>query len=195
MFAHSSAGGGGFRNPPNRRGEVGEVAFPADVARIGGVPLDAVALDHVGGVECRAVVEGHTLREGGTSTQCRPRSTPSSRRVTGRWRCHRSRKRAATPGSARRPAGPRRRSRRRSTSRSVRRSGRTRTDPGPRSPSQTGSRCSAGWRGRPRPLPCRRGRAAIGDGHHRYVLGEKVVDLGVQLVAGVLISDRAGFGE
>ena len=36
--------------------EVGEVAFPTLVERIGGVPLDPVALDDVVGVEVGAVV-------------------------------------------------------------------------------------------------------------------------------------------
>ena len=57
------SGGGGFRKPPNRARAVVEVPSRPTCARIGGVPLGAVALDDVVGVEGRAVVERHALAE------------------------------------------------------------------------------------------------------------------------------------
>src|SRR5690606_6993183 len=52
-------GGRRVEEPAEEGLEVGEQPVPADVQRVGGVPLDPVAGHHVAGVEARAVVERH----------------------------------------------------------------------------------------------------------------------------------------
>ena len=62
-----------FRNPPNRLEPVREVAGPALVERMLGVPLDGVRRDDVVRVERRAVVERHAV-----TTACRSTAVKSA---------------------------------------------------------------------------------------------------------------------